>query len=129
MNATDGVAQGGGRKVTLSLLAEKKRRGEPIVMVTAYDYPSTLAIEDADVDLVLAGDTGAEVALGHPVTSRVSLEEMLYMTAAVRRGLQTPLLIGDLPFGSYEASDEQAVITAQRFVKEAGCDVIKLERG
>jgi 3-methyl-2-oxobutanoate hydroxymethyltransferase len=116
-------------RVTLPQLVRKKGSGEPIVMVTAYDYPSALAIEDSDVDLVLAGDTGAEVALGHPATSRVSLEEMLYMTAAVRRGLRTPLLIGDLPFGTYEATDEQAVETAQRFVKEAGCDIVKLERG
>jgi 3-methyl-2-oxobutanoate hydroxymethyltransferase len=116
-------------RVTLPQLARKKRSGEPIVMVTAYDYPSAQAIEQSDVDLVLAGDTGAEVALGHPATSRVSLEEMLYMTAAVRRGLRTPLLIGDLPFGTYEASNQQAVATAQRFIKETGCDVVKLERG
>ncbi len=83
--------------VTLPSLAEKKRRGEPIVMVTAYDYPSAQAVEDVSVDLVLAGDTSAEVVLGYPATSRVSLEEMLHMTAAVRRGLRTPLLIGDLP--------------------------------
>src|SRR5260370_4218568 len=114
---------------TLPSLAEKKRRGEPIVMVPAYDYPSAQAVEDVSVDLVLAGDTSAEVVLGYPATSRVSLEEMLHMTAAVRRGLRTPLLIGDLPFGSYEASDHQAVATALRFVKEAGADVGKLERG
>jgi 3-methyl-2-oxobutanoate hydroxymethyltransferase len=116
-------------RVTLPQLAQKKGAREAIVMVTAYDYPSACVIEEADVDLVLAGDTGAEVALGHPATSRVSVEEMLFMTAAVRRGLRTPLLIGDLPFGSYEASDQQAVATAQRFVKETGCDVVKLERG
>lgn len=116
-------------KVTLERLREKRARDEKIVMLTAYDYPSARAIEEVDIDLVLAGDTGAEVALGHPSTFRVSLDEMLQMTAAVRRGLRTPLLIGDLPFGSYEVSDEQAVRTAQRFVKEAGADVVKLERG
>jgi 3-methyl-2-oxobutanoate hydroxymethyltransferase len=111
------------------MLAKKKLNDEPIVMVTAYDYPSSQAIEQVEVDLVLAGDTGAELVLGYPATSSVSLEEMLLMTAAVRRGLRAPLLIGDLPFGTYEVSDEQAVATAQRFVKEAGADVVKLERG
>ncbi len=123
------VQEGGKPPVTLDLLRSKCASGESIVMVTAYDYPSAQIVEDVDVDLVLVGDTSAEVVLGHPSTSRVSLEEILYMTAAVRRGLRTPLLIGDLPFGTYEVSDEQAVITAQRFVKEAGVDVVKLERG
>jgi 3-methyl-2-oxobutanoate hydroxymethyltransferase len=78
---------------------------------------------------VLVGDSGAMTVLGYPSTVPVSLEEMLMLAAAVRRGLHTPLLVGDLPFGSYEASDEQAIATAQRFVKEAGCDAIKLEGG
>jgi 3-methyl-2-oxobutanoate hydroxymethyltransferase len=115
--------------VSIDALAEKKRRGDPIVMITAYDYPSACVVEDVGVDLVLVGDTGAEVALGYRGTFSVSLEEMLQMAAAVRRGLRGPLLIGDLPFGTYEASDADAVATAQRFVKEAGCDVVKLERG
>ena len=115
--------------MTLPRLAEKKRLGEPIVMVTAYDYPSAQVAEAAGVDLVLVGDSGAMTVLGYPSTVPVSTEEMLMLAAAVRRGLATPLLIGDLPFGSYEASDEQAIVTAQRFVKEAGCDAVKLERG
>jgi len=115
--------------MTLPRLAEKKRLGEPIVMVTAYDYPSALAVERAGVDLVLVGDSGAMTVLGHASTVPVTVEEMLMLSAAVRRGLRTPFLIGDLPFGSYEASDEQAVATAQRFVKEAGCDAVKLEGG
>jgi len=116
--------------VTLRLLAEKKARGTPIVMVTAYDFPSAQAIEQSDaVDLVLAGDTGAEMVLGYSSTSRVSLDEMLMMTAAVRRGLRTPLLIGDLPSGTYESSGAQAVNTAFRLVKAGGADVVKLERG
>ncbi|HEV2768897.1 MAG TPA: 3-methyl-2-oxobutanoate hydroxymethyltransferase [Solirubrobacteraceae bacterium] len=115
--------------MTLPRLAEKKRLGEPIVMVTAYDYPSALAVERAGVDLVLVGDSGAMTVLGHPSTVPVTVDEMLMLSAAVRRGLRTPFLIGDLPFGSYEASDEQAVATAQRFVKEAGCDAVKLEGG
>jgi len=115
--------------MTLPRLAEKREAGEPIVMITAYDHPSARAAEAAGVDLVLVGDSAAMVVLGHDSTVPVSTEEMLMLAAAVRRGLRTPLLIGDLPFGSYEASDEQAVRTAQRFVKEAGCDAAKLEGG
>src|SRR5947209_12397585 len=115
--------------MTLPRLAEKKRLAEPIVMVTAYDYPSAQVAQEAGVDLVLVGDSGAMTVLGYPSTVPVSTEEMLMLAAAVRRGLSTPFLVGDLPFGSYEASDEQAVATAQRFIKEAGCDAVKLERG
>jgi 3-methyl-2-oxobutanoate hydroxymethyltransferase len=115
--------------ITLPQLAEKKRLGEPIVMVTAYDYPSAQVAEQAGVDLVLVGDSGAMTVLGYPSTVPVSVDEMLMLCSAARRGLTTPLLVGDLPFGSYESSDEQAVRTAQRFVKEAGCDAVKLERG
>ncbi|MEA2271680.1 MAG: 3-methyl-2-oxobutanoate hydroxymethyltransferase [Solirubrobacteraceae bacterium] len=115
--------------VTLPALADKKRLGEPIVMVTAYDYPSARVVEEAGVDLVLVGDSAAMVVLGYDTTVPVTLDEMLMLAAATRRGLTTPFLVGDLPFGSYEASDEQAVLTAQRFVKEAGCDAVKLERG
>jgi len=115
--------------MTLPRLAEKKCLGEPIVMVTAYDYPSAQVAQAAGVDVVLVGDSGAMTVLGYPSTVPVTIEEMLMLAAAVRRGLRTPLLVGDLPFGSYEASDEQAVMAAQRFVKEAGCDAVKLERG
>jgi 3-methyl-2-oxobutanoate hydroxymethyltransferase len=115
--------------MTLPRLAEKKRLGEPIVMITAYDYPSALVAEQAGVDCVLVGDSAAEVVLGYDSTVAVSLEEMLMLATATRRGLQTPLLVGDLPFGSYEASDELAVLSAQRFVKEAGVDAVKLEGG
>jgi 3-methyl-2-oxobutanoate hydroxymethyltransferase len=115
--------------MTLPRLAEKKRLGEPIVMVTAYDYPSAQVAQEAGVDMVLVGDSGAMTVLGYPSTVPISIEEMLMLAAAARRGLRTPFLVGDLPFGSYEGSDEQAVVTAQRFVKEAGCDAVKLERG
>ncbi len=115
--------------MTLPRLQEKKRLGEPIVMITAYDFPSAQVAEEAGIDVVLVGDSGAMTVLGYPSTVPVSTEEMLMLSAAVRRGLTTPLLVGDLPFGSYEASDEQAVATAQRFVKESGCDAVKLERG
>ena len=115
--------------MTLPRLLEKKRLGEPIAMVTAYDYPSARAAEAGGVDLVLVGDSGAMTVLGYPSTVPVSLEEILVLAKAVRRGLKRPFLVGDLPFGSYEISDEQALQTAMRFVKEAGCDAVKLEGG
>jgi 3-methyl-2-oxobutanoate hydroxymethyltransferase len=123
-------SSGGERKrVTVPQLAELKRAGERIVMVTAYDYPSAQIVDEAGVDVVLVGDTAAMVVLGHDATTPVGMEEMLIMASAVRRGLQRPLLIGDMPFGSYERSNEQAIENAQRFVKESGCAAIKLERG
>jgi 3-methyl-2-oxobutanoate hydroxymethyltransferase len=115
--------------ITLSKLLEKKALGEPIVMVTAYDYPSAQAAEEAGVDVVLVGDSGAMTVLGYPSTVPVTLDELLMLASAVRRGMTTPLLVGDMPFGSYEASNEEAIHNAQRFVKEAGCDAVKLERG
>ena len=105
---------------TLPGIAEMKRKGQPIVMVTAYDHPSARVAEDAGVDIVLVGDTGAMTVLGYDSTVPVSMDEMLVLARAVRRGLRTPLMIGDLPFGSYEQSNEQAVESAQRYVKEAG---------
>ena len=119
----------GALPMTLPLLSEKKRLGDPIVMVTAYDYPSARAAQAAGVDLVLVGDSAATTVLGHSATTPVDLDEMLVLARAVRRGLSTPLLIGDLPFGSYEVSDEQAITTAMRMVKEAGCEAVKLEGG
>ena len=115
--------------MTLPRLAEKKRLGEPIVMVTAYDYPSAQVAEAAGIDIVLVGDSGAMTVLGYDSTVPVSVDEMIMLTAAVRRGLRTPFLVADLPFGSYEASDAQAIATAQRFVKEGGADAVKLEAG
>jgi 3-methyl-2-oxobutanoate hydroxymethyltransferase len=115
--------------VTLPIIQEKKRLGEPLVMVTAYDFPSARAAEAAGVDIVLVGDSGAMTVLGYPSTVAVSTDELMVLARAVRRGLRTPFLVADLPFGSYEVSDEQAVETAMRFVKEAGADAVKLERG
>ena len=115
--------------ITLTKLAEKRALGEPITMVTAYDYPSAQVAEEAGVDVVLVGDSGAMTVLGYPSTLPVTLDELLMLAAAVRRGLSTPLLVGDMPFGSYEASNELAIRNAQRFVKEAGVDAVKLERG
>ena len=115
--------------VGLPRLAEMKANGEPIVMVTAYDYPSASVAEAAGVDLVLVGDSAANVVLGYDRTDLVSMEEMIVLGKAVRRGLKTPLMIGDMPMGSYESSNELAIQNAQRLVKETGCQVVKLEAG
>jgi 3-methyl-2-oxobutanoate hydroxymethyltransferase len=125
----DKPAGGDPKPVTVPQIAEMKRAGEKIVMVTAYDYPSAQMVDEAGVDIVLVGDTAAMVVLGYEATTPVGMEEMLMMAGAVRRGLERPLLIGDMPFGSYESSNEQAIENAQRFVKEAGCSAVKLERG
>jgi 3-methyl-2-oxobutanoate hydroxymethyltransferase len=117
------------KPVTLPRIAEMKLNAEPIVMVTAYDHPSAQVAEAAGVDLVLVGDSAAMTVLGYDSTVPVGMDEMVMLASAVRRGLETPLLIGDMPFGSYERSNEQAVDNALRFVKEAGCDAVKLERG
>ncbi|MCE4026781.1 3-methyl-2-oxobutanoate hydroxymethyltransferase [Microbacterium sp. Au-Mic1] len=117
------------RRLTLRDLAEKKAAGEPIVMVTAYDHPGAQIVEAAGVDMVLVGDSAAMTVLGYDSTVPVSVDEMIMLTKAVRRGLTKPLLVADLPFGSYETSDAQALATAQRFVKETGCDLVKIERG
>jgi len=118
-------------RVAMSLprLEEMKRNGEPIVMVTAYDYPSATVAEAAGVDLVLVGDSAANVVLGYERTDLVSMDEMIMLGKAVRRGLKTPLMVGDMPMGSYEASNELAVQSAQRMIKETGCQVVKLEAG
>jgi 3-methyl-2-oxobutanoate hydroxymethyltransferase len=122
-------ADAGRRGVTLPQLAEMRRSGEPIVMVTAYDHPSAQVVEEAGVDIVLVGDSAANCVLGYESTVPVGMDEMVMLATAVRRGLRTPLLVGDMPFGSYEQSNEQAIANAHRFVKEAGCDAVKLERG
>lgn len=116
-------------KVTLRRLAEMKARHEPIVMVTAYDYPTARVAERAEVDMVLVGDSAAQVVLGHESTVAVTVDELLVLARAVRRGVQSAFVVCDLPFGSTEVSDEQAVATASRFVKEAGADGIKVEGG
>jgi 3-methyl-2-oxobutanoate hydroxymethyltransferase len=121
--------EGARNPVTLPALLEMKHAAEPIVMVTAYDYPSAEVAEAAGVDIVLVGDSAAMTVLGYDSTVPVGMDEMVILASAVRRAVRTPLLVGDLPFGSYERSNEQAVESAQRFVKEAGCEAVKLERG
>ncbi|MCK3770669.1 3-methyl-2-oxobutanoate hydroxymethyltransferase [Microbacterium aerolatum] len=116
-------------RITFAALAAKKAAGEKIVMVTAYDYPGAQIVEAAGSDVVLVGDSAAMTVLGYDSTVPVTVDEMIMLTAAVRRGLHAPLLVADLPFGSYEASDEIAIATAQRFIKETGADAVKVERG
>ncbi|WOQ69236.1 3-methyl-2-oxobutanoate hydroxymethyltransferase [Microbacterium limosum] len=115
--------------VTFATLAARKAAREAIVMVTAYDFPSAQVASAAGVDIVLVGDSGAMTVLGYDSTVPVTIDEMLVLVKAVRRGLSGPMLVADLPFGSYEVSDEQAILTAQRFVKEGGADAVKIERG
>jgi 3-methyl-2-oxobutanoate hydroxymethyltransferase len=114
-------------KLPLPELIEMKRRGDRIVMITAYDAPSARIADAAGVELILVGDTAAMVMLGHESTIPVTLDEMIVLTKAVTRSARRPLVIGDLPFGTYEISDEQAVGSAIRMVKEGGADVVKLE--
>ncbi len=114
-------------KVPLPELLEMKRRGERIVMVTAYDASAGRLADAAGVDLILVGDTAGMVLHGHASTIPVTMEEMLHMTRWVTRGARRPLVVGDLPFGSYQVSDEDAVRNAIRFLKEGGADVVKLE--
>jgi 3-methyl-2-oxobutanoate hydroxymethyltransferase len=115
-------------KLPLPELAEMKRRGDKIVMVTAYDAPGARFAEDAGVDIILVGDTAAMVVLGHEGTTvPVTMDEMLFLTRTVARAARRPMVIGDMPFGSYQVSDEDAVRNAIRFVKEARADAVKLE--
>jgi 3-methyl-2-oxobutanoate hydroxymethyltransferase len=114
-------------KLPLTELAEMKARRQPIVMVTAYDAPGGQLADEAGADLVLVGDSAAMTVLGYDSTVPATLEEMLILTRAVSRGARRPLVIADLPFGTFQVSDEDAVRNAIRFVKEAGADAVKLE--
>jgi len=114
-------------KLPLPELAELKRRGQKLAMVTAYDFPSGRIADEAGVELVLVGDSAGMVVLGNESTVPVTMDELLMLTRAVVRGAKRPLVIADMPFGSFQASDESAVDNAVRFVKEAGADAVKLE--
>ena len=109
--------------------AELKRKGEPIVAVTAYDFPTARIADEAGVDLILVGDSLGTVVLGYESTLPVTMEDMLHHTRAVTRAKTAALVVGDMPFMSYQVSAEQAVLNAGRFVQEAGADAIKLEGG
>ena len=114
-------------KLPLTELAQLKARRQPIVMVTAYDAPSGRLADEAGVELVLVGDSAAMTVLGHDSTVPASMDEMLILTRAVTRGARRPLVIADMPFGSFQVSDAEAVGNAIRFVKESGADAVKLE--
>jgi 3-methyl-2-oxobutanoate hydroxymethyltransferase len=114
-------------KLPLTDLADMKRRRERIVMVTAYDFPSGRLADAAGIDIVLVGDSAAMTVLGHDTTVPASMDEMVMLTRAVVRGAHRPLVVADMPFGSFQVSDEEAVRNAIRFVKEAGADAVKLE--
>ena len=117
------------KKTTILALQEKKKRGEPITMITAYDYPGALAADRAGLDTILVGDSLGMVVLGYDSTVPVTMEEMIHHCKAVRRGAQYAYLIGDMPFLSYQADRAEAVRNAGRFLKEAGMDAVKLEGG
>jgi 3-methyl-2-oxobutanoate hydroxymethyltransferase len=114
-------------KLPLTEIAEMKRRGQKIVMVTAYDAPGGRLADAAGVDIILVGDSAAMVVLGHDSTVPATVEELLVLTRAVTRGAVRPLVVADLPFGSFQVSDEAALENAIRFVKEGGADAVKLE--
>ncbi len=117
------------KKVTTATFRQKKQRGELITMLTAYDYPTALAEDQAGVDSILVGDSLGMVVLGYPNTLPVTMDDMLHHSKAVSRGAKFALLIGDMPFMSYQVSVEEAVRNAGRFLQEAGMDAIKLEGG
>jgi 3-methyl-2-oxobutanoate hydroxymethyltransferase len=114
-------------KLAITELAEMKRQGTKIAMVTAYDAAGARLAEAAGLDVVLVGDSAAMVVLGHDSTVPVTMDEMLFMTRAVASAVQRPLVVGDMPFGSYQVSDQEAVRNAVRFVKEGRADTVKLE--
>ena len=116
-------------KITVASLREKKLQHQPITCLTAYDYPSARLVDEAAIDIVLVGDTLAMTILGHPDTLSVTVDEMLHHTRAVRRGVKHALLVGDMPYGSYHASADDAVRNAVRFMKEGGAEVVKMEGG
>ena len=117
------------KKVTTLTFRQKKERGEAITMLTAYDYPTAMAMDKAGVDSILVGDSLAMVVLGYENTLPVTMEEMLHHARAVARGAKSTLLVGDMPFMSYQVSVEDAVRNAGRFLQSGGMDVVKLEGG
>jgi len=124
---TPGPATPAPGKLPLTELVEMKRRGQKIVMVTAYDAPSGRLADAAGMDIVLVGDSAAMTVLGHSSTVPATMDEMMMLARAVTRGAHRPFLVADMPFGSFQVSDEAAVENAIRFVKEAGADAVKIE--
>lgn len=125
----EGNSKEGRKKITTRTFRHKKQLGEPIVMLTAYDYPTALSIDQAGIDSILVGDSLGMVVLGYENTLPVTMEDMLHHCRAVSRGAKYALLIGDMPFMSYQVSLAEAVRNAGRFLQEAGMDAVKLEGG
>jgi 3-methyl-2-oxobutanoate hydroxymethyltransferase len=117
------------KKITAPMLTEMKQKGQKFSMITCYDYPFAVMVDAAGIDVVLVGDSLGMTMLGYETTLPVTMDMMIHHAKAVRRGLKYPLLIGDMPFMAYQASVEEAVRNAGRFMKEAECDAIKLEGG
>jgi 3-methyl-2-oxobutanoate hydroxymethyltransferase len=117
------------QKITVSTLRDKKLQHQPITCLTAYDYSSARLIDEAGIDIVLVGDSLAQAVLGYENTLSVTVDDMLHHTRAARRGVKHALLVGDMPFGSYQADPTEAIHNAARFVKEAGAEVVKVEGG
>ena len=122
-----GPERAGGGKVSVPDLGAMKRSGARITMVTVYDAPSARLADAAGIDVALVGDSAAMTMLGHDSTLPVTMDEMLMLTRAVARGATRPLIVADMPFGSFQPSDEVAVQNAIRFLKEGGADAVKLE--
>ena len=117
------------KKISTLAFRQKKERGEPIAVLTGYDYPTALALDQAGIDAILVGDSLGMVVLGYENTLPVTMEEMLHHCRAVARGARTALLIGDMPFMSYQVSKEEAVQNAGRFLQQGGMEAVKLEGG
>jgi 3-methyl-2-oxobutanoate hydroxymethyltransferase len=117
------------KKITVPAISEMKKRGEKIAMLTAYDFLFGKILDDAGLDILLVGDSGAMVFSGYETTLPITLDEMIYHTRAVRRGVKRALLVADMPFLSYQISPEEAVRHAGRLLKEAGAEAVKLEGG
>jgi len=116
-------------KVTTATVREMKKKGEKIAMITAYDYPTAAVVDEAGIDLILVGDSLAMVVLGYVSTLPVTMDVMIHHTKAVTRAVSRALVIGDMPFMSYQASVDEAVRNAGRFLQEAGAQAVKLEGG
>jgi 3-methyl-2-oxobutanoate hydroxymethyltransferase len=116
-------------RVTVPSLAARKRRGEKLTMLTAYDFTFAQIFDAADIDILLVGDSLGNVMQGHDTTLPVTLDDIVYHTRAVSRGTRRALVVADMPFGSYQVSPEDAVRNAIRFVKESGAHAVKLEGG
>lgn len=114
-------------KVTVQTLQEKKERGDKITALTAYDYPTATIVDEAGIDLILVGDSVAQVVLGYETTLPVKMDEMCHHTKAVRRAVQRALLVTDMPFGSFQTSVSETVANATLFMKEAGAEAVKVE--